>query len=126
MNLPTINELSKEIANLISAGEVVERPSSVVKELVENAIDAGSSNIEVELTDGGIKKIKVIDNGIGMKQEEIPIALSPHATSKIKCQEDLFNIDTLGPLPSVDILAVWDEKNPSGLLPKLLKLLPEG
>lgn len=105
MNLPTINELSKEIANLISAGEVVERPASVVKELVENSIDAASSIIKIELINSGIKKITVLDNGFGMTKEQIPVAIKPHATSKIKTSKDLFNIATLGfrgeALPSI-------------------------
>ena len=105
MSLPTINELSKEIANLISAGEVVERPASVVKELVENAIDAESSNIRIELINSGIKKITVLDNGFGMTKDQIPVAIKPHATSKIKTSSDLFNIATLGfrgeALPSI-------------------------
>lgn len=105
MSLPTINELSKEIANLISAGEVVERPASVVKELVENAIDAAASVIKVELINSGIKKITVLDNGFGMTKEQLPVAIKPHATSKIKTSEDLFNIATLGfrgeALPSI-------------------------
>ena len=105
MSLPTINELSKEIANLISAGEVVERPASVVKELVENAIDAESSNIRIELLNSGIKKITVLDNGFGMTKDQIPVAIKPHATSKIKTSSDLFNIATLGfrgeALPSI-------------------------
>ena len=105
MSLPTINELSKEIANLISAGEVVERPASVVKELVENAIDAESSNIKIELINSGIKKITVLDNGFGMTKDQIPVAIKPHATSKIKTSSDLFNIATLGfrgeALPSI-------------------------
>ena len=105
MSLPTINELSKEIANLISAGEVVERPASVVKELVENAIDAASSIIKIELINSGIKKITVLDNGFGMTKDQIPIAVKPHATSKIKTSKDLFNIATLGfrgeALPSI-------------------------
>lgn len=105
MSLPTINELSKEIANLISAGEVVERPASVVKELVENAIDAAASIIKVELINSGIKKISVLDNGFGMTKDQIPVAIKPHATSKIKTSEDLFNIATLGfrgeALPSI-------------------------
>ena len=105
MSLPTINELSKEIANLISAGEVVERPSSVVKELVENAIDANATVIKIELINSGIKKIIVLDNGYGMTKDQIPVAVKPHATSKIKTSEDLFNIATLGfrgeALPSI-------------------------
>ena len=105
MSLPTINELSKEIANLISAGEVVERPSSVVKELVENAIDANATIIKVDLINSGIKKITVLDNGYGMSKDQIPVAVKPHATSKIKTSEDLFNIATLGfrgeALPSI-------------------------
>ena len=105
MSLPTINELSKEIANLISAGEVVERPSSVVKELVENAIDANATIIKIDLINSGIKKITVLDNGYGMSKDQIPVAVKPHATSKIKTSEDLFNIATLGfrgeALPSI-------------------------
>ena len=105
MSLPTINELSKEIANLISAGEVVERPASVVKELVENAIDANASIIKIELINSGIKKITVLDNGFGMTKDQIPVAIKPHATSKIKTSKDLFNIATLGfrgeALPSI-------------------------
>lgn len=105
MSLPTINELSKEIANLISAGEVVERPSSVVKELVENAIDANATVIKIDLINSGIKKITVLDNGYGMSKDQIPVAVKPHATSKIKTSEDLFNIATLGfrgeALPSI-------------------------
>lgn len=102
---PVIKKLPEEIINLISAGEVVERPVSVVKELVENSIDAGSTNIVVELIDGGVKKIKVTDNGIGMRKDEIPLALMPHSTSKITSEYDLFNIHTLGfrgeALPSI-------------------------
>lgn len=100
-----IKRLPDELVNLISAGEVVERPVSVVKELVENSIDAKSTIITIELTDGGIKKIKVIDNGIGMEPDEIPLALMPHSTSKITSELDLFNIRTLGfrgeALPSI-------------------------
>lgn len=100
-----IKRLSDELINLISAGEVVERPVSVVKELVENSIDAKSTMITIELIDGGIKKIKVIDNGTGMEPDDIPLALTPHSTSKITSKFDLFNIQTLGfrgeALPSI-------------------------
>ena len=79
-----INVLPSEIYNKISAGEVVERPASVVKELVENSIDGGATKITVEVFDGGIKKIVVTDNGCGIEPEDIESAFLPHATSKIK------------------------------------------
>ena len=78
-----INQLSEHVANAIAAGEVVERPVSVVKELIENALDAGATSISVEIEDGGIKLIRIIDNGCGMDQEDAVKAFSCHATSKI-------------------------------------------
>ena len=91
-----INILSKEIYNKIAAGEVVDRPYSVVKELVENAIDAGASEITVEIEGGGKRKVRVIDNGGGISKEDLPKAYLPHATSKLKTAEDLFTVATLG------------------------------
>ncbi len=91
-----INVLDFEIANLIAAGEVVERPSSVMKELIENAIDAGASRITAEIKKGGVALIRVSDNGSGMEKEDLPVALKRHATSKIKDKEDLSSIMTLG------------------------------
>jgi DNA mismatch repair protein MutL len=91
-----INILDSEIYNLIAAGEVVERPSSVVKELVENSIDAGADNITVEIKEGGIKYIKVSDNGLGIPKDDLKKALLPHATSKISSKDDLLAISTLG------------------------------
>ena len=91
-----IIELSPKLFNMIAAGEVVERPASVVKELVENSIDANSSIIRVELMNSGLDKITVIDNGNGMSKDDISQAIKPHATSKIKTESDLFNIATLG------------------------------
>ena len=91
-----INVLDSSIYNRIAAGEVVERPYSVVKELVENALDAGADRISVEIRDGGISSIKVTDNGSGIEKSELKKALLPHATSKIRCVEDLDAIMTLG------------------------------
>ena len=91
-----INVLSVETSNKIAAGEVVERPSSVVKELIENSIDAGANSIIIEIEDGGQKSIKVTDNGVGIHPEDIEKAFLPHATSKINTASDLFEIKTLG------------------------------
>ena len=91
-----INVLSFEIANLIAAGEVVERPSSVLKELIENSIDSGADKIVCEIKRGGVSLIRVSDNGCGMEREDLPVALRRHATSKIREKEDLNSIMTLG------------------------------
>ncbi|MDU2670571.1 MAG: DNA mismatch repair endonuclease MutL [Clostridium sp.] len=91
-----INILDEHTANKIAAGEVVERPSSVVKELVENSIDANSKNITVEINEGGLSLIKIIDDGNGINRDDIEIAFLPHATSKISKVEDIYNISTLG------------------------------
>lgn len=94
--MPNINILDKSIFNRIAAGEVVEKPASVVKELVENSIDAGAKFITIEIVGGGIKKIRVTDDGCGMDKDNLPKAFLPHATSKISCLDDLDKIGTLG------------------------------
>ncbi len=94
--MATINLLSSKIYNRIAAGEVVERPSSVVKELVENSIDAGANKITIEIQNGGISSITVTDNGQGIAKSELKKALLPHATSKISTLSDLDNISSLG------------------------------
>lgn len=91
-----INVLDFEIANLIAAGEVVERPSSVLKELIENSIDSGATSIVAEIKRGGVALIRVSDNGCGMSADDLPVAIKRHATSKIKNREDLEKIATLG------------------------------
>lgn len=91
-----IHELSPHLADLIAAGEVVERPASVAKELIENAIDAGSTRITVEIENGGITYLRIADNGCGMSAEDAPVAFRRHATSKLRTEADLAAIGTLG------------------------------
>ena len=94
--MPQIQQLSSHVADLIAAGEVVERPASVVKELVENAIDAGATAIVVEIQRGGMSLIRVTDNGCGIAPKELPTAFLRHATSKLRSADDLGKIGTLG------------------------------
>ena len=94
--MPKIIQLSPHIANLIAAGEVVERPASVVKELLENAVDAGASKVTVEIRDGGMTFLRVTDNGCGMAPEDARTAFKRHATSKLRTAEDLAAIGTMG------------------------------
>lgn len=91
-----INVLQPDVFNMISAGEVVERPASVVKELVENSIDAGATVIDVTVSEGGIRRISVSDNGGGIAKEDMRAAFLPHATSKLKEISDLDTVSTLG------------------------------
>ena len=116
-----INVLSKQVAELIAAGEVIERPGSVIKELVENSIDAGADNITVEIQNGGVTFMRVTDNGVGIHREDIKNAFLRHATSKISEQDDLDKIMTLGfrgealasicAVSKVDILTKNTEEN---------------
>ena len=94
--MPKIIQLSPHIANLIAAGEVVERPASVVKELLENAVDAGASKVTIEIRDGGMTFLRITDNGCGMSDEDARTAFLRHATSKLRTAEDLGVIGTMG------------------------------
>ena len=94
--MATIHVLDETTINKIAAGEVVERPASVIKELIENSIDASATNIEVEIDDGGVAYMRITDNGIGMTEEDARLAILRHATSKIQQVEDLFDIASLG------------------------------
>src|SRR6266487_584859 len=103
--MPRITRLSSELANQIAAGEVIERPASVVKELVENAIDAGARRLKIHIELGGKKQVRVEDDGEGMEPEDARLAIERHATSKIRRADDLAAITTLGfrgeALPSI-------------------------
>ena len=108
----SITLLDQNTINKIAAGEVVERPSSVVKELVENAIDAGATAITVEIKEGGISFIRVTDNGSGINKDEIEIAFKRHATSKIKSIEDLMAVSSLGFRGAArEVVGVQDEED---------------
>lgn len=100
-----VHVLDQNTANQIAAGEVVEKPASVVKELVENSLDAGADKIDITIQDGGIEYIRVVDNGSGMSEENARLAVLRHATSKIRMAEDLLSLETLGfrgeALPSI-------------------------
>ena len=91
-----IHLLQQEVAELIAAGEVVERPASIVKELVENAIDAGADQITIEIKGGGVRYIRITDNGCGIERAQVPLAFLRHSTSKIKSIEDLLCVRSLG------------------------------
>ena len=96
MSESVIRVLSRAVVNRIAAGEVVERPASVVKELVENSIDAGATSIQVDVTDGGRSRIRIVDDGIGMGPADLELAFVAHATSKLTDVDDLLHIGTLG------------------------------
>ena len=104
-----IHVLDEHVANLIAAGEVVERPASVVKELVENAIDADADQVRIQIEEGGLTLIRVTDNGRGIAPEDVPTAFQRHATSKVRVSRDLYQIRTLGfrgeALPSIASVA---------------------
>ncbi|MFJ7849401.1 DNA mismatch repair endonuclease MutL [Peribacillus sp. NPDC097206] len=125
-----IIQLDESLSNKIAAGEVVERPASVVKELVENAIDANSTIIEIELMEAGLGSIRIIDNGDGMTADDVEAAFKRHATSKIKDENDLFRIRTLGfrgeAMPSIASVSHFEMKSSTGEGPGTRILLEGG
>src|SRR5438876_9496747 len=96
MMLKRIHQLPSSVVTKIAAGEVIERPASVIKELLENSVDAGSTRIDIEIEQGGVELIRVVDNGAGILPEDLPLAFASHATSKLASADDLFHVSTLG------------------------------
>ncbi|MBQ6108537.1 MAG: ATP-binding protein, partial [Thermoguttaceae bacterium] len=94
--MPRIQRLSPNLINKIAAGEVIERPGSVVKELMENSIDAGATRIDVVIEKGGSELIRVVDDGCGMDADDLILAVTSHATSKLRSENDLFNVSSMG------------------------------
>ena len=94
--MPRIHQLPPGVVAKIAAGEVIERPASVVKELLENSVDAGSTRIDIDLDQGGTVLIRIVDDGCGIVPEDLELAFAPHATSKLKSADDLFAIGTMG------------------------------
>src|SRR5437763_10726441 len=94
--MPRIHQLSPHVVTKSAAGEVIERPASVVKELLENSVDAGSTRIDIDLDQGGTELIRVVDNGGGIPADDLPLAFASHATSKLRTADDLFAIATMG------------------------------
>ena len=94
--MPRIRQLSTSVITKIAAGEVIERPASVAKELLENAVDAGSTRIDVEIEQGGAELIRLVDDGCGIDADDLPLAFANHATSKLQGADDLFRVGTLG------------------------------
>src|SRR5579872_7418782 len=94
--MPRIEQLSQQVVTKIAAGEVIERPASVVKELLENSVDAGSTRIDIDIEQGGAELIRVVDNGCGIEPDDLALAFASHATSKLRTADDLFRIGTMG------------------------------
>src|SRR5262245_42654778 len=94
--MPRIHQLPPLVVNKIAAGEVIERPASVVKELLENSIDAGARRVDIDIEQGGVELIRIVDDGCGIVPEDLPLALTSHATSKLRDADDLFQVGTLG------------------------------
>lgn len=125
-----IVQMDEHLSNKIAAGEVVERPASVVKELVENSIDANASRIEVEVEEGGLSLIRVLDNGDGIEPEDCVLAFNRHATSKIKSEQDLIHIRTMGfrgeALPSISSVSQVELKTSTGDRPGTYLFIENG